>query len=411
MKRRDVVKGIALAGAGGLSLNVMSKAVAGSTADDGTQTAKAMAELLDMLGRKDASFADRAWQLPTRDDLAEARLGLTHTLHHALSVWLGADPARPVFRRWHYSDIKLLGDNPDSIYYDAVVSADHSYRIKGNIDHATYTSFTVEIAKSPGGGNLGKLGATLNDSQLEIGSDGSYEIIASAQPQKGNWLRLDPGAASITTRHYFEQEHNVAADPLRQIPLTIDPLERPGPAPAPTDASVAASLRRVTRWVNENVYPPQPELSPHWVSKVPNQFPAPKKDATNESVGYAAKDNVYSMAPFVLKPEEALIIRGRFPRCRFANIVLWNHFMQTFDYRYRTVSLNRKQTKLEKDGSFKMILAHKDPGLPNWLDTEGRMTGVMFWRFLLPEEDIQPLTTEVVSFGSVSRRRSQKPAR
>jgi hypothetical protein len=48
-----------------------------------------------------------------------------------------------------------------------------------------------------------------------------------------------------------------------------------------------------------------------------------------------------------------------------------------------------------------MILAHEDPGLPNWLDTEGRMVGLMFWRFQLPEEEIEPLTTEVVSFASL----------
>ena len=108
------------------------------------------------------------------------------------------------------------------------------------------------------------------------------------------------------------------------------------------------------------------------------------------------------MAPFVLQDDEALVIRGRWPKCRFASLVLWNRFLQTFDYRYRTVSLNRKQTTLEADGSFKMILAHRDPGWPNLPGTEGRMIGLMFWRFQLPEEEIEPLTTEVVSFDSLS---------
>jgi len=400
MQRRDVLKGFALAGLGGISLNPIHAAMAATAAGDGTDTAQAVQELMDLLSVKDGSFADPGWRLHGPDQLAEARLMLMHTLNHALDVWLGADPARPMFHRWHYPDKKLLGDNPDAIYYDVPISADYSYRIKGNIDGATYTSFTVELARSKGDG-LGKLGATLNDTELEISPNGSYEIIASATPQEGNWLRLDPGASSITTRHYFELKESVAANPLRSIPLRIETLEPVGPPPAPTDASVAAGIRRVTRWVDDNVQPPQTEFAPAWVSRVPNQFPPPIRDSSNEGVGYAAKDNVYSMAPFVLKPDEALVIRGRFPKCRFASIVLWNQFMQTFDYRYRHVSLNRKQTQLEKDGSFKMILAHKDPGQPNWLDTEGRMTGVMFWRFLLPEEGIQPLRTEVVPFDSL----------
>jgi hypothetical protein len=63
----------------------------------------------------------------------------TGTLNHALDVWLGADPARPAFRRWHFPDKKLFGDNPDAIYYETPVSAEHGYRIRGNIDGATYT--------------------------------------------------------------------------------------------------------------------------------------------------------------------------------------------------------------------------------------------------------------------------------
>jgi hypothetical protein len=405
MIRRDFLKGFAVAGvgagAGVYALSLLKPSMLTTAAGDGTETAEAMRELIEVVARKDASFDDLAWRLfGDEDTLAEARLLLLHTLNHALDVWLGADPARPAFRRWHFPDKKLFGDNPDAIYYETPVSAEHSYRIEGNTDGATYTSFSVELTKEPGD-RIGKLGATLNDTEFEIDSDGNYEIIASATPREGNWLELAPDAVSITTRHYFELEESVAADPLRHIPVVIEPLETPAPAPAPTDASVAASIRRVAQWLDRSVNPLGGDMSFSWVSKIPNRLPAPSLDRSNEDIGYAAVDNVYSMAPFVLEPDQALVIRGRWPKCRFANIVLWNRFLQTLDYRYRTVSRNRKQTTLEEDGSFRMILAHEDPGLPNWLDTEGRTVGLMFWRFQLPEEEIEPLTTEVVSFASL----------
>lgn len=401
MQRRDILKGISLAGAGGLSMGLLQPALAAAKATgDGTETAAAMAQLAEVIARKDASFVDPAWRLFNKDMQAEARLMLLHTVNHALDTWLAADPARPMFKRWHYPDKKLFGDNPDAIYYEAPVSAQHSYRISGNIDGATYTSFTVELARDDKG-DLGQLGATLNDSEFKVESDGSYEIIASATPQKGNWLRLDPTAKSLTTRHYFELPESVAANPLRNLPIEIDPLEPPGPGEPPSDAAIAASIRRVALWVGQSVNPPGQDFTFPWVSKVPNQLPPPTVDKANEEIGYAAKDNVYSMAPWLLQPDQALIIRGRWPKCRFANIALWNLFLQTLDYRYRQVSLNRVQTALEPDGSFKMILAHQDPGLPNWLDTEGRMIGMMFWRFQLPEGDIQPLTTELVPFETL----------
>jgi hypothetical protein len=117
-------------------------------------------------------------------------------------------------------------------------------------------------------------------------------------------------------------------------------------------------------------------------------------------MGFAAFDAAYSSAPYRLGPDEALIITGRWPPCRFGNVVLWNRFLQTNDYVHRSVSRNRASTVLEPDGSFRMIVAHRDPGGPNWLDTEGRQAGTIFWRFFLPEGDIETPRAEVISLPS-----------
>jgi len=42
-------------------------------------------------------------------------------------------------------------------------------------------------------------------------------------------------------------------------------------------------------------------------------------------------------------------------------------------------------------------------GMPNWLDTEGRPFGMMFWRFMLPEGEIAPLTTQLVPMADVAK--------
>ena len=96
-------------------------------------------------------------------------------------------------------------------------------------------------------------------------------------------------------------------------------------------------------------------------------------------------------------------MRGRFPRCRFGNVVLWNHRLQTPPYRYRRVSLNRNQVDHEKDGTFAIVVAHRDPDVPNWIDTAGLPSGMIFWRFLLPEEPIPPVEAEVVDIEALSR--------
>jgi hypothetical protein len=85
-------------------------------------------------------------------------------------------------------------------------------------------------------------------------------------------------------------------------------------------------------------------------------------------------------------------------------VSLWNRFLQTLDYANRPVSRNRAQTTLEPDGSFRMVLAHRDPGHPNWIDTEGRLFGIVFWRFMLAEGPIETPRAEVVPFAEVARR-------
>ena len=43
-----------------------------------------------------------------------------------------------------------------------------------------------------------------------------------------------------------------------------------------------------------------------------------------------------------------------------------------------------------------------DPGVPNWIDAAGLPTGMIFWRFLLPEENVPPIETELVDVTSVA---------
>jgi hypothetical protein len=394
MQRRDLLKGIALSSlAGGLLAPTVAAVAQGKT---DSAAAQALAELQQSLNELEIAFSSPEWKLRTPQDYAEARRVMLHVLMHGLQCWLEADPARPFFTPFINQHKKMLGDNPDARYYSAVIDDQHSYRIRGNLADATYTSFTIEMGAGTGDDGIG---STLNDTQFKADENGDYEIILSTEKTAGNWMPMVKGATSLTTRHYYEREQSINNDRLHHIPLDIHNLEKVAPRQPPNDTEIATGIRRVTAFVKGNVVTMNNENSPSWVSRVPNQFMPPKKDDSHDAITYAARDNVYSMAPFVLGPDQALLIRGRFPECRFSNVVLFNRFLQTLNYEERSISLNRAQTVLDEDGNFEMIVAHRDPGRPNWLDTEGRPYGIMFWRFQLPEGDIPALETEVISLS------------
>ena len=80
---------------------------------------------------------------------------------------------------------------------------------------------------------------------------------------------------------------------------------------------------------------------------------------------------------------------------------MWNRHLQTYDFAHRQVSLNRAQTTLDADGAFSIVIAHEDPGVPNWLDTEGHAKGSIFWRFFLADERPSEITCSVVPISEL----------
>ena len=356
-------------------------------------------ELLATLREAADRFVGEEWGVTDPDDVGEGFRLVTHILQSALYSHQEFDPDRPELRRIVSPTRSFTGDNSDAVYFETPVSGSREYLVRGNIAGAVYTSFTMEAGGLDGRYATGTAGV-LRDTSIDIADDGSYEVRLGGEPAERNWLGVPSEGGRITTRHYFEWPVSAAASQDLHIPLTIAATEPAGPRPRWDDQSVAAAIRRATNHVrSKTIDAPRPgSYVVPFVSAEPNAFPPP---VTPGNMAFSAFDAAYSMAPYALGPDEALVITGRWPECRFANVCLWNRFSQMYDYVNRPVSRNRANTTLEPDGSFRMVLAHQDPGHPNWLDTEGRPTGTVFWRFFLPDGPIDTPIAQVVRFADL----------
>ena len=189
-----------------------------------------------------------------------------------------------------------------------------------------------------------------------------------------NWLALADDAVAMVTRDYH-------VDPVHGAPdhYEIEAIPNAAPPGPLTDAEVAARLRAVTNFLRE-LFPitPFPVGVPNTIADV---WAVP--DAT---YGWAAKDAHYAMGAFDLAEDEQLVIEGRSPECAYWGCMLWNPFMQTFDYRYERIGINGEQATYEPDGSWRLVIAARDPGVPNWLSTAGHTRGVVFFRWFLASE-------------------------
>jgi hypothetical protein len=412
VRRREFIQGIGAAGGlAALGWHPFAAAAAegavAAPADAlGPESRKAFAELLGLVAEAERRTLSAEWGVRTPQEVVDGHRSLLHLLSAASDLYFEADPERPRFVPMVSPIRKFLGDNPDAVYFLAPLRGDRGYRIRGNVASAVYTSFTFQAGDESG--IAGRIFATRNDRDFDVGRDGSYEIHVAPDANGPNSVRLDPGAVSVTTRHYFENEVSAQNDPTLRIPLSIEPLVDPGPAAPLDDPTTAGRLRLAAAFVRQatlGIPPRDPGQQPSWVSTVPNQLGEPSAAGRGEGdkTAWGAVDNSYSMGPYLLQPDQALVIEGRLPRCVFANVVLWNRWMMSYEYRSRRVSLNRRQMVLDADGRYRIVLAHREPGVPNWLDTEGRPFGTIFWRFLEPEGTPERPRTRVVPVASLAK--------
>jgi hypothetical protein len=379
--------------------------VADETGGPMTESQEAYAALLTTLREIGDRFAGDEWGLTDPTDVAEGLRVILHHLGIGIETQLEDDAAHPIFREIVTPWRKALGDNADARYHDARVHPAGTYRVRGRTGGAVYVSFTVEAGADDGAFPSGTAGV-LNDTGFDVGADGTFEITVGGPPRDGGWLPLASGSSRLTVRHYWEQERSPHAPPVPDLGLAIELVGGEGAVPAspaaPTDASVAAALRRMGTYVRSRTIEmagrPGAGDPPAFVSREPHVFPPPVPPGAH---ALAAADAAYSMAPYLLGPDDALVVRVSWPECRCANVSLWNRQMQTFDYLRGRVSLNRAQAVADADGSVRVVIAHRDPGVANWLHTEGRPFGLVFWRFMLPEGPIATPEAEVVPMDSL----------
>ena len=326
-------------------------------------------------------------------------------LSEAGELLVEGDPERPRFSEIVWPARKLLGDNPDSLYQQAWIRGDRRYRIRGRKKEQCYISFTIH-GDDPDGGLAGAVQADVNDDGLGIGPDGSFELILSPKEEPGA-LQLQPDARLVIVRNYYLHERSAQTDPSVFVELEIEPLDEPGPAPADTDEVLADRLRKTTQFLRATTFGlrvfgvPNP-MKIRFVADEPNSVGIPSSFRQAGLPVAGAVDIYYSTGAFDLGPDEALVMEGTIPPSRFTNVMLWNVHMQTLDYRSRRSSLNAAQIRYEADGSYRIVISEKDPGVPNWLDTAGHRRGTIFWRFLLPESDPETPRCRVVPVGEVA---------
>lgn len=326
--------------------------------------------LLDLLREADQTFLTGARADLDALGVAEGYRHLTHLLSYALDLYLEADPERPAFTSLASPTRKILGDNVDSRYFFAPLRGDRRYRIDGQRGDEDYLAFCV-YGGPPDGAWSTRVLANVSQRELACDAAGRYTLTLAPDAAGANAIRLEPDAVCVIAREYYADRATA-----RPGTFTITALDPPPAPPLADDAWTARGLRAAATFIRDTI-----QITPLPGGLPPNHL-GPAMAWNPHQPGWGTPDNVYSLGLFRLDPDEALVIEGRSPPCTYWGAQVWNRYMQSLDYRYHRVSLNHAQTRLEADGSFRLVIAHRDPGLPNWISTAGHREGLVFCRWL-----------------------------
>ncbi len=302
------------------------------------------------------------------------------------SALLTFDPTRPAF--WPMLEsVRYLGAAGPDIDYDvAIVEPGVPHRIEGRRGDATFVGICL-YAHAGAQGAAGIVGSVDVDDVVDTDGRFTYEF-------------EHPDAARVIVRQYF---HDRAAQ--RPGAWTIERLDaadrnRPGTAstaPLPTPAGVAARVANAAQSLRWNA-----QLNRLWTPHrraVPNSF---VRQTPEEIVAAVTNPDVtYSFSWWRIPDRQALVVEFVPPPTRYWALQLCDRWFQSFPD--RRSNLNDRQVVPEPDGSVRIVIADGDPGHPNWLDTAGHRTGVMFFRWLHADPEVQP-TCRLVPVGEVPAR-------
>ena len=327
-------------------------------------------------------------------DRAEGFRMLTRLLRGALESKLEhGRPTQPELICTCHETIKIVGENPDNHYLGTSLDGRYDYRIWGTRGEAKWISFNLFSGAGFGGGGPGT-GATLHEEQMHIEPDGSFEVIISQREHPGNWLRSEPDTRSLALRQTFlDKQHQQHAE------LHIERIDGgAGTAPEPlTPEELYLSLIYAGLYVQGVA-----RIGAEWATRQ-SQWPNVFTDEAELAETDKFKDPQikWHQAYFDLAEDEALVVEVTPPACEYWMIALHNHWMETLDYVNHQATLNCHSAQLEADGSVRFVIAHRDPGVPNWLDTAGHQRGTVGVRWVGPHVvDVLP-STRVVPLDSL----------
>ncbi|MEE4023447.1 hypothetical protein V1Y59_10190 [Gordonia sp. PKS22-38] len=332
----------------------------------------------------------------SEQDLAEGYDYLAGSIAAIVQLVRSRQKSHPNFITSTGPMTKMGLDNPDTLYYHADLEPTGTYIVRGRRGGTVDLSFQVLTgdytpSSVPGGDDA------FDDRRIPIDADGNFEITFGPpiDAERADYFTLAEGASMLSVREVYGDWDQ------RKGTISIERIDTAGTAPDEPDlarvtrryATAGKMLAsRINTWFN----------FPKWfyLDEPVNTFTPPRLTPGGLATQYS------SVGHYRLADDEAMIITVPRSDAPYQGFQLGSMWYISLDYVNHQTSLNSAQAQVDPDGMIRMVVSRRNPGVANWIETTGRTTGIMQFRWQRTDEPIAPdqgPSAQVIDIGDVAQ--------
>jgi len=256
---------------------------------------------------------------------------------------------------------RALHSNPDYVYRFVPVDGTGHYMLRGIRPASAPLAFEISLM-GEGQATL----ANLSLSGLAVEPDGTFAVTIDPDEPNGrsNHLQSRPGARQLVIRDIFDR-----IETQRPMALTVERRDPPAGDVLNFVELAAPALRGVVAGLT----------GMGMVLKAPpNTLPQPAFSNQNGTLLTQA----YSIGHFRLADDEGLLIRLTLGTAGYATVPVTNFWGGVGDFLNHRTSVGTARAETDPDGSYTFIVSPRDPGIVNWVDTDGLDEGIVCIRWV-----------------------------